>query len=83
MGEPDGDYGSETEAMRDDISSLRATVEQLKAELAWVKLTLGSLLGTTPKPGDSPAKTSPPWVTTASLLAVPVITAIIATRPWA
>lgn len=73
----------EEERMRDDISNLTATVEQLKAELAWVKLTLGSLLGTSPKPAESATKTSPPWVTTVSLVAVPVITALIATKPWA
>jgi hypothetical protein len=61
----------------DDMSELRATVEQLKAEMQWVK---AMLLGQ--KPADVPQKTSPPWVTIVTFVVGPAVAAFVATAPW-
>jgi hypothetical protein len=62
----------------DDVSELKSAVERLQAEMEWVKAML-----TGQRPEATPQKTSPPWVTTAALLGVPILTALIATKPWA
>jgi hypothetical protein len=66
------------ESMADKLTKLETTVERMQAELEWVKVVLSGK-----KPEDTAAKTSPPWLATASLLIVPIVTAIIATKPWA
>jgi hypothetical protein len=66
------------EGGNDDMSDLRSAVERLQAEMEWVKAML-----TGNRTELKEAKTSPPWVTTAALLGVPIITALIATKPWA
>jgi hypothetical protein len=62
----------------DDMSDLRSAVERLQAEMEWVKAML-----TGNRAELKAQKTSPPWVTTAALLGVPILTALIATKPWA
>jgi hypothetical protein len=61
----------------DDVSDLRAAVEQLKAEMTWVKLVLSGR-----SPADVPAKTSPPWITIVTFVVGPAVAAFIATAPW-
>lgn len=59
------------------MTELKNAVEKLQAEMAWVKVMLSGQ-----RPQDVPQKTSPPWVTTLALVGVPIVTAIIATKPW-
>jgi hypothetical protein len=66
------------EGGNDEMSDLRSAVERLQAEMEWVKVMLSGQ-----RPASKEQKTSPPWVTTAALLGVPIITALIATKPWA
>lgn len=69
--------------MRDDISALKATIEQLKSELSWVKQTLAMLLKDGPKPAEHPEKSSPPIVGPLLVAAVGAIgTILAASPPW-
>jgi hypothetical protein len=77
MAPTDGGEDNEGDGDNDDMSDLRASVEQLKAEMAWVK---AMLLGQ--RPSDVPAKTSPPWVTIITFVVGPALAAFIATAPW-
>jgi hypothetical protein len=61
----------------DDMDEIRSAIRQLQAEMAWVRAML-----TGQKPSEASQRTSPPWLTSVSLIAVPIITAIIATKPW-
>lgn len=62
----------------DDMTELKDAVRKLQAEMEWVKVMLSGQ-----RPSEVPERTSPPWVTTFALIAVPIVTAIIATKPWA
>lgn len=58
---PEDRKEDDLEDMHDEINSLRSAVERLTAELAWVKLTLGSLVAGGVHPDDSAERTRPPY----------------------
>lgn len=68
---------SEGEDLNDRISKLEATIEQLKAELAWVRVMLSGKA-----PVDTAEKTSPPWVLILIGSVTPVAVAVLTTQPW-
>lgn len=63
--------------MADRLSKLEAGVEQIKAEIEWIKVVVGGKA-----PSEVPTKTSPPWFLILSGTITPLAVAIIATQPW-
>jgi hypothetical protein len=60
-----------------DMRDLKSAVEKLQSEMEWVKVVLSGQ-----RPQDADKKTSPPWLTAAGIVFVPIVTAVIATKPW-
>lgn len=68
---------SEDDDVADRLSKLEAGIEQVKAEIEWIKVVVGGKA-----PSTVPEKTSPPWLLILSGTITPVAVAIIATQPW-
>jgi len=67
----------EDEDLADRLSKLEATVNQIKAEIEWVKVVVQGKA-----PAEVPVKTSPPWLLILTGTITPLAVAIIATQPW-
>lgn len=68
---------SEDESVDDRMNKLEAALEQLKAEIAWLKLVLAGKA-----PEEHPDNTSPPWVLILVGAITPLAVAIVSTQPW-
>jgi hypothetical protein len=66
MGDPD-----------EDMDDIKSAIKQLQAEMLWVRSIL-----TMQRPSDAPLRTSPPWLTLCLGGLVPIVVAVIATKPW-